>query len=244
MKTSAFSLSFKDNSPGRHFPSSSLRRVIRNVSIQTHMDKASQSSSPAIGCSDANVKPRIKIFLKSCQLMDVLTEVILYSMMIFSPWAFGTTQDWAISVMNVAGFALGIFLLVKWIIRWRFGSSNRGSTSAMQPRRYEMKPSRNFPKLLTRLLAFLTCAVLLYCAISALNARAIYHNAEQRFEYRDHFHWLPHSYDRRSTWQAFENYLALAFVFWGVRDWLRDKTSLESRSEKVPKQNPQVLPVR
>ena len=47
------------------------------------------------------------------RLCDGLTEATLYFMVIFYPWAFGTTQTWSIWVMNYAGYSLGMLLLAK-----------------------------------------------------------------------------------------------------------------------------------
>ncbi|MBM3883674.1 MAG: hypothetical protein FJ387_28870, partial [Verrucomicrobia bacterium] len=52
---------------------------------------------------------------------DGLTEGLVYWMAVFCPWAFGTTQPWAIWTMNVTGYVLGAALVSKWMIRWRTG---------------------------------------------------------------------------------------------------------------------------
>ena len=70
------------------------------------------------------------------------------------------------------------------------------------------------------MLAAGTFCILLYCLISAWNARAIYHPGEWSFEYRNAIPWLPHSYDQASSWEAFWKYLGLAGLFWALRDWL------------------------
>ena len=46
------------------------------------------------------------------------TEGVLYFMVVFSPWAFGTTQPWAIGTMDAAGCLLGLLLALKLWIRW------------------------------------------------------------------------------------------------------------------------------
>jgi hypothetical protein len=48
---------------------------------------------------------------------DQLTELLIYVMVVFSPWAFGTSQPWSIWVMNSAGYLLGGMLAVKLAIR-------------------------------------------------------------------------------------------------------------------------------
>src|SRR5215467_6088639 len=51
------------------------------------------------------------------QLGEDLIELLLYFMVVFSPWAFGTTQPWSIWTMNVAGYLLGLLLFLKLWIR-------------------------------------------------------------------------------------------------------------------------------
>lgn len=51
------------------------------------------------------------------RICDRLTEAVIYFMVIFSPWAFGSTQPWAVAVMNCAGSLLGLLLVGKWVIR-------------------------------------------------------------------------------------------------------------------------------
>src|SRR5262249_31857442 len=116
-------------------------------------------------------------------------------MVIFSPWAFGTTQRWSIWVMNGMGYALGVL----WII----GSIIRHWKSSYPPTWNEDDRSSRSSFFLEKTLAALTIGILGYCFISALNARATYLHAEGRFEYHDCLTWLPHSLDGRSTWMAF-----------------------------------------
>jgi hypothetical protein len=51
------------------------------------------------------------------RLCDVLSGWLIFPMLVFSPWRYGTTEQWAIWAMNVAGYALGALLLVKLFIR-------------------------------------------------------------------------------------------------------------------------------
>src|SRR5207253_1417207 len=109
-------------------------------------------------------------------------EAFIYLAVIFSPWAFGTTQSWSIWTMNVAGYFLGLLLAAKLGIRWLKG---------YRPPRWDQPPNLNLdrnldlnrnlnltPSRLTAALAVLTVAILGYCLISALNARATYHPRE------------------------------------------------------------------
>ena len=52
------------------------------------------------------------------QASEALTEPLIYLMVLFGPWAFGTTQPWSIWGMTIAGYLLGGMLVVKLAIRW------------------------------------------------------------------------------------------------------------------------------
>ncbi len=160
-------------------------------------------------------------------------------MVLFSPWAFGTTEPWSIWTINCAGYCLGALLLLKLAIRslhayrpprWtdqaRIQSSS--SSSSNRIRRYRR---RHFltAQTVTNALAGLTVLLLLYCLTSALNARASFDERSLTFTYYDYVSWLPHTLDRAATWFAFWTYLGLAGAFWGVRDWLLGKSGYEQR---------------
>jgi len=141
-------------------------------------------------------------------------------MIILSPWAFGTTQSATILVMNITGYTLGMLLSLKWFIRGFKG---------YRPWRWSGNPTPTLTGL-TRALAALTVVILAYCCISALNARASWRPESASFEYYPVIAWLPQSYARQMTWRAFGNFLALACVFWAVRDWLQGTSEAEERS--------------
>lgn len=147
-------------------------------------------------------------------------------MVIFSPWAFGTTQPAVILVMNLVGYALGLLLTLKWFIR---------SFKGYRPRRWSDQAAPGLAGL-TRTLGALTVAILTYGLISALNARASYQPEDGSFDYHSAIAWLPQSYDRPGTWRALRNFLALACFFWAVRDWLQGASTAEERS--LRKQTP------
>ncbi len=141
-------------------------------------------------------------------------------------------------VMNGGGYALGVFLLLKWGIRWAFDSI---------PERWE-KPAKArllVPGvLLTRFLGGTTLAILGYCLLSTLNARAIFVPDESGFQYRDAIGWLPHSYNSTASWQTFWNYLALALDFWAIRDWLLTKSKSECNFAHGEAESAPQLPIR
>jgi len=168
------------------------------------------------------------------KVCDGLTEALLYFSVIFTPWAFGTTQAWSVWTMNIICYVLGGLLAAKWTIRWLTG---------YEPIRWgEEAVVENFPiedsgqravRWLTISLAGLTVVILAYCLTGALNARATWFPLENRFEYHDSISWLPHSYDCPSTWNGFWQYLGLALFFWSARDWLLGKTAKERRRSNV-----------
>jgi len=86
----------------------------------------------------------------------------------------------------------------------------------------------------TRVLGLGTLAILGYCLVSALNARSTYYPAAMQYQYYDCIQWLPHSYDSARSWRYFWTYLALALVFWSVRDWLLLKTERDVADQKLP----------
>ncbi|MBM3834738.1 MAG: O-antigen ligase family protein [Verrucomicrobia bacterium] len=208
---------------------------------------------------------------KAYKVCDGLTEALIYFLAVFTPWAFGTTQDWSIWTANAGGYLLGCLLVAKWVIRWRTGyvpsrwgeregedqgpktndqgregrdreqeDGTRGEGDGPEglgegPKTRDQRPGtggQRTVKWTTWALAALTVFILLYSLIGALNPRATYYEADRRFDYHDNYIvWLPHSYDPASTWQAFWNYLALAFFFWASRDWLLGKTSRERKHD-------------
>lgn len=161
------------------------------------------------------------------------TAGLIYLMVIFSPWAFGTTQTWAIWVMNVAGYVLGALLLVKLFIRWVKGYhpprwGNSASLEQSKPFHAHLQPLAH----LKGTLALLTVSILLFCLVSALNAAATHEPDGLNFTYHQYVRWLPHSFDSRLTWFAFWNYLGLSCAFWAIADWLPGKSGGEERAAR------------
>lgn len=164
---------------------------------------------------------------------DRVSEAVIYFMVVFSPWAFGTTQPWSIWVMNSCGYAPGILLTIKLALRWLRG--HRPSTWTIRQSESATKNGRSGPnavKIITAGLAVFTVLILGYCLTAALNARSTYDPRRMDFIYHSYVAWLPHSYDRSRTWQLFFNLLALASFFWALRDWLLGKTVAEERASR------------
>ena len=164
------------------------------------------------------------------RLCDDLSGLIIFPMIVFSPWAFGTTQSWSIWTMNAAGFALGILLLAKLFIR---------KVKNYPAPRWEHFPTRKF----SRALAWLTLAILSYCLASALNAGATYNPDTKIFDYHHCLNWLPHSMDSRRSWFYFWNYSALACSFWAICDWLVGRTPAEERAFRGGTEGEKIFPV-
>jgi hypothetical protein len=157
------------------------------------------------------------------RLCEDLTESLIYPMAVLSPWAFGTTDGWAMWVMNGAGYALGLLVLAKLLIRWFKG---------YRPLRWDRRETPTRRKLISTL-AGMTIAIPIYCLIGAINARATYQPDMLGFDYHEYIKWLPTSFDSANTWFVFWCSAALACSFWAIRDWLLGKTAAEERAERV-----------
>jgi hypothetical protein len=180
-------------------------------------------------------------------LAEDISEFLVYFMVVFSPWAFGTTEPWSIWIMRGCGCGVGLLLLVKLAIRgikgylparWAEGKAESGKSrrrktgaivGAQTPGSCQMR-SRWVVDNAPQILAVLTLLILSYCLIAALNARAAFNPVSGTFEYCGYIRWLPNSFDRHSSWEAFWNYLALACSFWAIRDWLLGKSAYEHRA--------------
>ena len=253
------------------------------------MEVGDQSGIPAHNAGSAAEAPRaaMQLFRKhwSLRARDVqlyracedLTEPLIYFMVVFSPWAFGTTQPWSIWLMNAAGYLLGLLLAGKLAIRWlkgyrpprwddkeTTGLQDNGTTGlrdhgtagpqghgTTRPQDHASSPHSVVSSLSSRgqwsrgqwfrgpgsgrliaVLAGVTVAILAYCLISAVNARATYYRDELSFAYHPCLKWLPHSLDSGRTWLAFWTYLGLACSFWAIRDWLLGKSDGEERVQR------------
>ena len=157
-------------------------------------------------------------FVVAYHLIEELTALVIYFMLVFAPWAFGTTEPWSIWAMNVCGYALGALLLLKVAIR------------RVRPLLISTASGHSLAgRLLPRTLAVLTTLILLYCLASAVNARASFNPDSGTFQYHRYARWLPYSLDGASSWGAFWNYLALACSFWAIQDWLAGHSIIAGR---------------
>jgi len=198
--------------------------------------QASSASASALSSLEARASRRLRVWeVQLYRVCEDVTEVLIYLMLVFSPWAFGTTQHWSIWTMNAGGYALGALLGVKlWIRKVKGYCPARFDygTTGLQDYRTTGQRGLFSSRGLGVLLASLTGALLLYCLISAVNARATY-DPDARFIYHHYVKGLPASFDSTSTWFAFWSYLAMACSFWALRDWLRGKSAGEERGAKT-----------
>ncbi len=155
--------------------------------------------------------------------VDFVSEILIVSVLVISPWAFGTTESWSINLVNSLNYALGLLLLGKHIMRIATGYRTefwdvRGSLG-----------TRIWILLMGAITFFLLC----YIGVSAWNARAVYQVQEQQFVYQEFVSWLPHSYDQAKSWERFFRCLGAACFFWALRDWLLTKTDRDKAGSQV-----------
>jgi O-antigen ligase len=162
------------------------------------------------------------VHIRAYRIADAWTGPLILLVLVASPWLFGTTQPATIWAMNIVGYVLGGLLAGKWIIRTFYG---------FEPARWS-NPVLEWPVCTLRIL---TVSLLLYCLVSALNARSLWITTTGTFQYFHYLTWLPHSYDRAGTWQAFWNYSALACLFWATHDWLMGLTPAEEQAQRSGK---------
>ena len=158
-------------------------------------------------------------------MADKLTEILIYFMVIFSPWAFGTTEPWSVWTMNISAYALGILLVTKWITRLATKYNPNP-----EPKKNELSLKQNRLRLIqktcTILLAGSMFLLLAYIITSAINARASFNLETKEYIYFTNFNKnLPHSYDAKATWFLFWQYLGLILLFWSTKDWLAGATT-------------------
>ena len=163
---------------------------------------------------------------------DALSGLIICAEIIFSPWAFGTTDHWSIWTMNIFGLLLGLLLGIKLLIRastryqfprWDdFGEDEEGFFKGQRFR-------------ITRIaLAIFSGLIVLYCLIHAWNSKCTVDMTTFTLSERPCISWLPHSFDGPSCWEAFWRYLALTLSFWAIHDWLMGKSTKDARHCRHP----------
>ncbi|MCB1125064.1 MAG: hypothetical protein KDM81_01110 [Verrucomicrobiae bacterium] len=140
--------------------------------------------------------------------LSSLTRQLLYAGLMASVWAAASQPSWAIWVVNGLGILLGSIQLLRWLDQRSIGTSalDEGVESG---------------RWVGWSVAGLGLALCLWCLVSALNAAgAVDLKREQWTALGSFISWLPHSYDRPSTWAALFTGLGLLGYFWGTRNWL------------------------
>lgn len=160
--------------------------------------------------------------------LDTLTGAGLLFLVVWAPWAFGCTIYWATNVLVNGCFALGLLLVGKWLLRWRF---------AYRPERW-VEPT-GAGRWVVRALAGLTVLFLGWSFAGVLNAHGsveltragpLIHALD-----RTPWTWLPASYDWQDSLQESLRFAAYACAFWAARDWLLAKTRHEKhQAEECP----------
>ncbi len=167
--------------------------------------------------------PRVNLF----GILDTAMGALVMIALIAAPWLFGTTENWSVWTLNVLCYLTGVLLLGKWILRWQSGAL------AVERITYKKDPMLRPGVRMVQAMATLTIAILFYCVLASLNARATFYPDEHRFEYHRYVTWLPFTYDSTLTWQTFWNYVALACFFWAFRDWLLHPPREEAAESEV-----------
>ncbi len=175
---------------------------------------------------------------------DVATEWLLYLLIVLSTWTLGATPAWAFWTTQALALLLGGLWLAKRVVRRlenydppRWGESPQPAPSS-DP---DARPRRPLP-LTTLLLAAATCGILGYVLVGALNARNAFDPATGQFRaLGTSLPFLPGTEDRGATWQVFVQFLALAAVFWAVRDWLLHRVARDGKDTEAAPQAPSLL---
>ncbi len=143
----------------------------------------------------------------SSVIINKFIEIIIYFIIIFCPFAFGTTENWSMLVVNTACYLLGILFIVdKFLINIH---RNRNLNLGKKER------------ILNVILPALLLLLLLYIFISANNFRAYYDLDTKLYYYNENYvKWLPHSYNSKATWDIFYQYLGLFSLFWATCHWI------------------------
>ena len=161
--------------------------------------------------------------------VDLATELLIYLSIVFAPWAFGTVHGVSILAMNLIGTALGILWFLGWWLRQGQKVNEKDSD--------RKKPViRGLPGAAPRLVHWAfgsTLLVVVYVLIHTLNARADFDPTDLTFLYNFEFvSWLPHSFDKRNSWNELWEMAALWSFFWVTRSWMRRDSFFSERRDQ------------
>lgn len=155
--------------------------------------------------------------------LDAFTGVVILLLVVWAPWAFGCTIEWAEKVLLAGCFLLGAALAGKHLVRWRFG---------YRPARWVEPTAAG--RWAVRGLAVLSLLFVLWSAVGVWNARSDVELTRAgpifRESARPPIAWLPATLDRWASAREARRYLAYALAFWAIRDWLLGKTRREKHA--------------
>src|SRR5688572_24122880 len=158
------------------------------------------SSDPSQNRADRSA---LRKFAKN---LEWIGGLFLCALVIATPWLFGTTEEWSVRWMNVGSYATGIVFLIAAILN-RIDGAGARDTKRERITRY----------------VFLTLnlAVILFCLVALLNARATFSVEDRTFDYSQNYNRsLPTTYDAASTRTTLFSLCAFFVVFWSARSWL------------------------
>src|SRR5687768_2792430 len=143
---------------------------------------------------------------KLTRILETIGGVLLCVLVASTPWLFGTTEEWSVRLMNLGSYATGAVFLVAAICNRIDSSSERDSARE---------------RLTKYLFLALNVAVLAFCLVALLNARATFSVEDRSFTYFENYkRSLPTTYDVDATQTTLFSLCAYFVVFWSVRSWL------------------------
>ena len=101
-------------------------------------------------------------------LVDRLQGFFVFGSLLFCPWAFGTVERWSIWSVVVVGYLVGGLEVFRLVLRRRRGETNKSLSRV-------------------RVLMVLAVVAVLYCFVSAINARATLDMSSLSFVYEETF---------------------------------------------------------
>src|SRR5438477_8195377 len=91
-------------------------------------------------------------------ICEEATGAVICLMIVFAPWAFGTTQGWSTGTMNGCGYFLGALLAIKLVIRRSKGLPSPRWDDSL-PAANSVRPRRLTAARLNTILLLLTVAI-------------------------------------------------------------------------------------
>lgn len=137
------------------------------------------------------------------------TEAFFYLLVLFGPWALGTTQSWSIFTLSIGS---GCFLILAAILKfmnWYFTRHYHEEE--------ELSQKHSIWNWADWVFIILSILCLLYVCIQWLNAQSDYIFSEYRFIDFPFKEWLPSSTDKNYTLFYLYQYLGLFSAYLGAR---------------------------